>query len=466
MPFTDTLRVGLAAITVGLFAGSLIAIGPPIGLGVALGVCYALVALTNLPVAIAIWVGLIWIEQLPGVNALLVAAVVLMAASWFGSLRWRREAVLDLVWRHRFLIGAVVVFLIWITASLAWAREPGLGAAELWHWYAAGAFLLVFVTTVSRGRHVVFVVWALVLGSTLAVALGLIDPGLSRGEVQVASPEGRPRLWGGGGRANSLAAGLVPAIVLAGALIACTKGKGLRAGLVVAIALLAEGLSATQSRGGLVAALGALVAALLVFRGGRTWVVLFAVLVLGIVGARLATSPEILERVKMTTEDRGSGRLDVWRAGWEVAQDAPVVGVGLGNFVAESRYRVRELHGVQRVRFTYDGLHVHNAPFEMLVHAGVIGLALLIAVVAGSVRASLRAAARFDARGERALATLSRAVVVGLAAMVTNSLFISNGHDRRLWILLALGPALLSVAARRAADHGTQRRPKAEEAWL
>jgi hypothetical protein len=61
-------------------------------------VCYALVALTNLPVAIAIWVELIWIEHLPGVNALLVVAVVLMAASWFGSLRWRREAVLDLVW--------------------------------------------------------------------------------------------------------------------------------------------------------------------------------------------------------------------------------------------------------------------------------------------------------------------------------------------------------------------------------
>ncbi|MGH3994209.1 MAG: hypothetical protein ACRDSN_17320, partial [Pseudonocardiaceae bacterium] len=53
---------------------------------------------------------------------------------------------------------------------------------------------------------------------------------------------------------------------------------------------------------------------------------------------------------------------------------------------------------------------------------------------------------RFEALGRADLEALARAVLVGAIGMLAASFFISAGVDKRLWILLALGPALLAVA--------------------
>jgi len=68
------------------------------------------------------------------------------------------------------------------------------------------------------------------------------------------------RLQGGGGDPNFLAAGLIPAVGLAGALMAGDRRVLVRGGLLAAIAILTVGFAATQSRGGLVAAAMTLVA--------------------------------------------------------------------------------------------------------------------------------------------------------------------------------------------------------------
>jgi hypothetical protein len=43
---------------------------------------------------------------------------------------------------------------------------------------------------------------------------------------------------------------------------------------------------------------------------------------------------------------------------------------------------------------------------------------------------------------------LARAVLVAGVGMLVSGVFISAGVDRRLWALLALGPALLAAARR------------------
>jgi hypothetical protein len=59
------------------------------------------------------------------------------------------------------------------------------------------------------------------------------------------------------------------------------------------------------------------------------------------------------------------------------------------------------------------------------------------------------------------MATLARTVVVAQVAMLAASFFISNGHDRRTWVLLALGPALVATATRTAGqkEEGARRPP-------
>jgi len=55
---------------------------------------------------------------------------------------------------------------------------------------------------------------------------------------------------------------------------------------------------------------------------------------------------------------------------------------------------------------------------------------------------------RFEASGRPELADLARAVLMGTVAMLVALFFISDGNDVRLWVLLAMGPALLTLAGR------------------
>ena len=107
----------------------------------------------------------------------------------------------------------------------------------------------------------------------------------------------------------------------------------------------------------------------------------------------------------------------------------------------------------------------HNLYLQQLAETGVVGLALLLAIIAASCGAGMRAARRFDERGEPALAALARSSLVALIGFLTASLFISDGTDKRLWILLALGPTLWIVARRpgpAGGDAGHGRSPRTE----
>src|SRR5439155_658294 len=148
------------------------------------------------------------------------------------------------------------------------------------------------------------------------------------------------RLYGAAGDPNFLAAGLVPAMVIAAGLIAATRSWLMRSWLLVALGVVTVGLAASESRGGVIAMVTTLFVALVFFRQRRAYVLLLLLLTLGLGGAWFATTPGAWQRVT-TFNDQGSGRSTIWRIAVRVAEDHPVTGAGLANFQVVSKDYVR-----------------------------------------------------------------------------------------------------------------------------
>jgi O-antigen ligase len=130
----------------------------------------------------------------------------------------------------------------------------------------------------------------------------------------------------------------------------------------------------------------------------------------------------------------------------------PIAGVGDNNFRAASAEFVRQPGQLEDVQLIVEQPHVvHNTYLQQLAETGIVGLGLLISFLIGCLRATWRAAKRFATIGDQAMAALGRSLLVAQIGVLSVSVFMSNGYDKRIWVLLALGPAMLAVAIRQSA---------------
>lgn len=441
-----------AALSAALVVGVLLAHKVTLGVGLLIGALYAPLVMVDLPLGLALWISLVFVEHLPAVGIGPNAAGVLVALAWLGTLRARRAVVGELLRRHRGLFAGLALLVVWATLSLAWARDPAVSVRELWPLHVAGLIVLVVSTTVCSARQVRLLMAAFVAGAVLSVVVGLVDRSLHG-----AALDGATRLQGGAGDPNFLAAALVPAIVLAAALGAGVRSAHGRLAIGVAIAVLAAGFAATASRGGLVAAVVTGLAAIALYRGRRLQVALFVVAGLCLAGASFAASPAAWQRVT-SFDAKGNGRADLWQVAWRMSGDHPLAGVGLNNFRARSSEYVRRPGALEFVDLVSERPRVaHNTYLQLLAETGAIGLALFVLVVGACLRAGWRACRRFERAGEHALAALARASVLAATGVLTAAVFLSDAADKRLWLLLGLGPALLGIAARCPVADGNAR---------
>jgi O-antigen ligase len=159
-------------------------------------------------------------------------------------------------------------------------------------------------------------------------------------------------------------------------------------------------------------------------------------------------SPGALSRMTDFDSD-GTGREDLWRIAADMSIDNPW-GVGLNNFRSESVTYALDPGPLEHpVQIVSNPVVVHNTFLQMSAELGIVGLLLFLGVVAASIAAAGSAARRFERTGRRGLAVLARASVIALVAFLTASFFVSFGFGYRMWSLLALGPALLTVASLR-----------------
>jgi len=339
----------------------------------------------------------------------------------------------------------VGLLLVWLTLSIAWSQDPVAATSDLVYWYVNAAAIVVLVTSIRTTRDVRLVVSAVVFAVVAAVALALA--GVEFASVASASDAGATsegRLQGVIGDPNFMAAFIVPAIVLSGALGSILTARA-RTLLWPAVILLVVGLAATVSRGGMIGALAAFATAAVLMRGRRATVLGAGAVAVLAAALWFSSNPAAVERLRSADEDRGSGREDIWLVARRVSADHPVGGVGLANFTVRSREYVRRPGALENVELIVERPHVvHNTYLQMLAETGAVGLGLFFAVALVAVSSAIRAGSGFERAGERTLARVARGVAAANVGLLTAGFFISLQATATFWVVLTLGPILFA----------------------
>jgi len=451
-PDVAQVAAAAAAASVGVAVGVAVTVDLSVGIALALAAVAVPVALIDVPLAAAAWVGLGLLSGLAPFGLATTATGLLLLGAWLARLPAERARVVTALRVHRRLLVSAGLLLLWLALSLAWARDTGVAALELGRWCAAAVALVVLLTSVRTERDVRLIVVALIAGTLLSVLVGLAAGGLGAADSVDTATSTEGRLQGGADDPNFLASYIVAATVLAIAVRQLLPRIG-RLLTPCVIVVLVIGLGATQSRGGMLAAIAALVAAVLLMRGRRLAVLATVVLLAGVGLVYFAATPTAASRLTSAT-DRGNGREDLWRVAGRMARDHPLAGVGLDNFRVRSGEYVRQPGSLEFVDLIAERPHqVHNTYLQLLAENGVVGLALFVAFVSAALASARLAARRFEAAGAAALGQFARAVLVADVGLLVAAAFLPFGSRPTLWVLLSLGPLLLGVARARGESY-------------
>lgn len=301
--FATRTPLAAAGLLAALVLGVLLAKEATLGLALLVGLLYAPVVLLDITLGVALWVPLLFLERVPALSRGPAAVSIMVGLAWLATLPSRRRTVATTLRRHAGLIFLVLLLLAWATSSIIWSVDPGATASTAAFWWIAAAGFVVVATSVTERRHLIMICGAFVVGALLSVAVGLV-PGAFGVSSDVEGTSEAGRLAGSYGDPNFLAAGLVPAMALVGGLAAVTERRRRRELLLATALFLAIGLLATGSRGGVLAAAVAGVAALLVARGRRLSILALVATVIAVGGVWFAaTSSSNLDRIR----DFGTG---------------------------------------------------------------------------------------------------------------------------------------------------------------
>jgi hypothetical protein len=402
------------------------------------------VAAVNLPLAIALWLPLVFLGAVPGVAAAWHAGAAVLALAAIGAVGARRSEARAALRAHAPVLACALALVTWLTLSLAWARRPELAQDVLLAWLTSAVIMALVLAVGTEARTVRLLLTAFVLSVVASIAFGIVVSGGSLTGDSLVVEEGR--LTGGLGDPNYLAASVVPALVLA---VGLAAGATRRGALALAAVLLLGGLIATESRGGFVALVVAGAAALLLARRRRRRLLPVVGVLACLAALTFVAVPSAFEHLTRT-DDAGNGRVGLTSVATKIAADHPAIGVGLANFPAHSPEYVREPGSLEYVDLIAErGLPVHNTYLQLLVETGPLGLLLFAALAAVCMRAAWVAARRFERLGYGDEAVLSLAALVAMIGALVASAFLSNGSDVQLWLVLAAGPAMAEVARRR-----------------
>jgi O-antigen ligase len=457
--------LGLLCVGVGVVAG----IEPWMGVVAALGVTLLALTFANLAAGLVVLVVVVFAESTPLAGpALSFTKIVglVLVLGWLARLATHPASSERVIFNaHPAFSYLLAAFLGWAAISVSWATNAEEALTEVTSLLLVAVLYVIVYTAVRTRRQAAWVIGGFIAGAAGTSAYGLV----AQPENEGANTE---RLVSTVSDPNVLAAILVAGFALAGAGVIAARGfPAVRLAAAAAAIICLAGFFLTGSRGGLVAFSVALVAA--VAFGGR-WrgraLALALLLVTATVAYYAVYAPEdIRDRVASAVEGDSGGsdieqqesRLTIWTVGWRIAEDNPVIGVGVGNFKEESPGYVLEPGTLFRTDRVLDRpAEAHNSYLHVLAELGIVGVALFIAIVAFSISAGIKAAGAFARVGDWRMEILTRGILVALVGVLAAGFFISWQTGKPLWLLMSLCPAMLAVARSREASGEPVGRPR------
>lgn len=336
------------------------------------------------------------------------------------------------------------MFLGFAILTFSWSVAPDMTRSEL---LVLGSLVVLYAVTALlevTPRDLRAVEHGIVLGGAVGAVWGIV---LFARDGLGSAVEGIPRLElpaGGGemGDPNIAAAILLlPLVVAVGRGIRARSGP-LRVAYLSAAALTATALLLTGSRGGLVAAIVALVVLAVSDerRGALVGVAAAAVITAAIV---FTMTPDVLQ--DRLQEVHSTGRTDIWRNGLAACPEHCLTGSGWGSFPEIHEERLLRDHDARGRLLRFEP---HSIWVGTLVEGGVVALALLVTGLAVTAASLLRL--RPQRRGPP---------LAGLVGLVITNSFLGNLAFKYFWLVLIY--ATMTVLAH---GPGQERRTAAHDA--
>lgn len=433
----------------GMLAGT----RPQFALAAAIALGFVSVVMADLTLGLCAFTLLAFVDVIPGGPAFSVTKLIgmLLALSWLATIATRSDSRADFFSEHPGAVYLLGVFAAWTGISALWATDAGEALTSASRFGLNFLLFPIVFTALRQKRHVTWLAWTFVGGALLSAAFGFVVP----------QPTEEGRLAGAVGEANELASVLVAAFAVAvGIAIATTRSPAMRTAALAAAALCVGGVFYSLSRSGLLALMLVALAGVLVAGRwrGRAAVAALLVAAVGVVWFTSFATPQVRDRI--TRVEGGAGRVDLWRIGWRMAEQEPLLGVGAGNFQTSSPRFLLEPGALVRDDFVLDRpKQTHNIYLQTLAELGIPGLLLLLAIIAFSIACAARAARLFREQGDVRLEVLTWAFLVATVGVLATDFFQSEQYSKQLWLLLALGPALLGLARRTSGQSGEPARP-------
>jgi O-antigen ligase len=458
------IAVVAAAVPLGVAA----AFRPELAVAAMLALVLLPIVVTRPIIGLSAVVFLGFLENVAGLTGVLSVTKIigaLLVLGWLAIVATtppEERAGRGLVARQPVLVSALVLLAAWAAISISWAEDTGTAQQTVLRLLLNFVLFPVALVAIYRQRDVSWLFGIFIAGALFSVLIGLLQ-----------GPFGKPgdtgRLGGAGVNPNQLGAYLSVAMVFAAAFFANRRSPAIaRWAALVAASLAAVSLFLTLSRGALLGLAAALLVAPLAVGSGRRAAAL-ALVVLTAAGATtwfVAVAPaSSVNRITHPAYGGGAGREDLWRVGWRMVNDHPILGVGAGNFSVASIHYLLRPGATQRDKYIVGPSKepAHNIYLTVLAELGVVGLALFVVILVACLRSVILAARAFAARGDPTMELLARALFIGLVGLLVTEFFSTALYSKQLWFLLAACPALLALAQRSAPRERPDDRPLLEQ---
>lgn len=450
------LAIGAAAAWAGL-----VAVGPVLAIAAIAGLAAVLVAFDDPDWALAILCVVTYLNlseiAVGHHGAPSIAKAVVAAGLGLAFLRWAVTGMRP-GWSWT-AVAAVAGFGAVKAASIPGAEFPAVSVAGFADFVRDVVICFTVILLLNRPRAIFIVLWSLIAAAGLTATITVVQVtaglehvdflGLGKGALHhIAGEVDDWRVHGPLDDPNYYAQLLLLGLPLAIDRMLRARPPLARLLAAAVAGLLILAIVFTASRGALIALLGLLAVTTVVygfFVRAAVVAAVVAVVAMPLLPAahleRAASVLEVIEQVGSPGQaiDRSvAGRIDEQRVGLAMFEDAPVLGVGLGNYEPLFQTYTTRLGLTDR----FEEREAHNLYLEIAAETGAAGLAAFAALWLAILHAHALARRRFLAAGRPDLATAATAFLLGLVGHGLAAIFLHEAWPRSWWMMIGIVLAL------------------------